>query len=88
MSRARGLRLLLYDRTCTGPIGLPGLSTVWRTGAGLYGALDRLDGAFGATATLPEGLLCIVDDSGAGTAVWLCTPVNSKWWYVGLKEAL
>jgi hypothetical protein len=43
-----GLRLMVYDRTCTGR--LVGLSTAWHAGAVLYRGLDRLDGAYGATS--------------------------------------
>lgn len=49
------LRLLLYDRTCTGRGPLPGLSHFWRVGARLYRALGRLDAWKGA-ATWEEGL--------------------------------
>lgn len=47
------LRLLVYDRTCAR--GGLGLSTAWRAGARLYGALGRLDASFGA-ATWDEAL--------------------------------
>lgn len=42
------LRLLVYDRTCRGRPGLPGLSHAWQAGAGLYRGLRRLDGVLGA----------------------------------------
>jgi len=45
---SRGLRLLIYDRCCTGGRGLPGLSHAWAAGAWLYRGRDRLDAAFGA----------------------------------------
>ena len=38
-----GLRLLVYDATCAGRFGLPGLSAAWRAGGLLYGALGALD---------------------------------------------
>ncbi len=41
------VRLLIYDRT--GERRGLGLSTCWRAGARLYGALDRIDASFGAT---------------------------------------
>lgn len=37
------LRLMVYDRTCTGRGPLPGLSHAWWTGARLYQAVGRLD---------------------------------------------
>lgn len=43
-----GLRLLVYDATCTGRGALPGLSTAWRSGALLYRGLGRIDASFGA----------------------------------------
>ena len=43
---SKGLRLLLFDRTCQGnPVGL---SDAWKAGAGVYRTLDRLDASFGA----------------------------------------
>lgn len=39
----------------------------------------ELDAIFGTEATLPEGICGIVDDNGAGTAVWLNYVVNSVW---------
>lgn len=49
---ARGeepLRLMIYDRTCTGPRLRPGLSHAWRSGGVLYGpVLRRLHASFGA----------------------------------------
>lgn len=48
-----GLRVLLYDRTCTGtPVGL---STAWSAGATLYESLRRLDVVRGI-ASWEEGL--------------------------------
>ena len=44
------LRLLVYDRTCTGRGPLPGLSHAWHLGRGLYTALGRCDGACAATS--------------------------------------
>lgn len=42
-----GLRLLVFDRTCTGrPLGL---TSAWRTGSVLYRALGRIDAAYGAS---------------------------------------
>jgi hypothetical protein len=42
-----GLRLIVYDKTCVGKLGL-GLSRVWSAGRHLYRGLGRCDGAFGA----------------------------------------
>ncbi|MDB4943003.1 MAG: hypothetical protein JWP97_2537 [Labilithrix sp.] len=47
---SRGLRLMVYDRTCVGSRVPAGLSTAWRAGAVLYEGLGRLDAAFGATS--------------------------------------
>src|SRR5438552_2481660 len=44
------LRLLVYDRTCVGRRPWPGLSTAWRAGRSLYGALGRIDAACGAAS--------------------------------------
>jgi hypothetical protein len=47
----RGLRLLVYDRTCAGAPGWlarPGLTTAWTAGSWLYRGLGRIDAAFGA----------------------------------------
>jgi hypothetical protein len=41
---------MVFDRTCTGPWALPGLSSAWRAGSRLYRALGRLDATFGATS--------------------------------------
>jgi hypothetical protein len=49
------LRLLIYDRTCRGRHGLPGLSTAWWAGSRLYSARDWLDGSYGAESW-PEAL--------------------------------
>lgn len=48
LPRMKGLRLVLYDRTCVGRAGLPGLTTSWRAGSWLYTRLGRVDAAFGA----------------------------------------
>jgi hypothetical protein len=44
------LRLLIYDRTCDGRHGLPGLSAAWRGGALLYRARGLLDGVCAAAS--------------------------------------
>jgi hypothetical protein len=38
-----GLRVIVYDRTCPGRWGLPGLTQAWRAGGTLYGVLGRTD---------------------------------------------
>jgi hypothetical protein len=48
----------------------------------------QLDSAFGDAATLPNGFVGIVDDNGAGTAVWLCVVANNNWWYEALTVAV
>ncbi len=45
--RAKALRLLVYDATCTGSGLSPGLSDAWSAGARLYRALGRVDAARG-----------------------------------------
>lgn len=47
---ARPLHLLIFDRTCRGRHGLPGLSHAWGAGRRLYGALGRLDDACGVAS--------------------------------------
>jgi hypothetical protein len=47
----------------------------------------QLDTAFGLPATVGDGFIGLVDDAGAGNAVWLIVALNSKWWYASLTEA-
>lgn len=61
-ARTEGLRLMVYDRTCGGLWGLPGLTFSWRLGSVLYGALGRLDAWKGA-ATWPEALDWLLERS-------------------------
>lgn len=49
------LRLMVYDRTCTGRPFLPGLTHAWASGAWLYRALGRFDAHHGA-ATWADAL--------------------------------
>jgi hypothetical protein len=49
------LRLMIFDETCRGGRGLPGLSRAWWSGAHLYAVLGRLDAWHGA-ATWEDGL--------------------------------
>jgi hypothetical protein len=46
----KGLRLMVYDRTCVGERVPVGLSTAWGAGSVLYRTQGRLDGSFGATS--------------------------------------
>ncbi len=46
----RGLRLMVYDRTCIRKVAPVGLSTAWGAGSVLYRGLGRLDAAYGATS--------------------------------------
>lgn len=56
MEAAAGLRLLVFDRTCTRDLfGRVGLSTAWAAGDALYRALGRVDAAQGV-ATWDEAL--------------------------------
>jgi len=52
----RGLRLMLYDRTCVGPWyrPMPGLTHAWWVGGKLFSSLRRFDGWFGI-ASWEEG---------------------------------
>lgn len=49
------LRLMLYDRTCTGKRMRPGLSHAWWAGSHLYRGLSRFDATHGVTSW-EEGL--------------------------------
>lgn len=49
------LKLLIYDRTCQGRFGLPGLSAAWRSGSYWYRARGWLDACYGAESW-PEAL--------------------------------
>ena len=46
----RGLRLMVYDRTCVAEHVRLGLSTAWAAGSTLYRGLGRLDATYGATS--------------------------------------
>ena len=48
----------------------------------------ELDTAFGTPASVGDGFISLVDDNDAGTKVWLCVALNSKWWYEELTEAV
>ena len=61
-SRVAGARLMVYDRTCAGLWGLPGLTASWRVGGVLYRALGRLD-AWHGVASWPEALDWLLERS-------------------------
>lgn len=48
----------------------------------------ELDAAFGTPAGVGAGFVGLVDDNGAGTAVWLVASDGSNWWYEGLTKAV
>lgn len=48
----------------------------------------ELDAAFGDASTLYDGFAGLVDDNGAGTAVWLVYVKGSAWWYEQLTVAV
>jgi hypothetical protein len=54
--RPAPLRLMIYDRTCTGPRLRPGLSHAWWTGGVLYGKLLRRLHAWHGVRSWAEGL--------------------------------
>lgn len=60
--RTVGSRLMVYDRTCGGRWGLPGLTASWRVGGVLYRALGRLDDWKGV-ASWPEALDWLLERS-------------------------
>lgn len=67
------LRVLLYDRTCKGPLGpggapLPGLSAIWSSGARVYRALGRIGRAYGVSSW-DEAARAIEDATRDGTPV-------------------
>jgi hypothetical protein len=48
----------------------------------------QLDTAFGTPATVGSGFLALLDDDGAGTAVYLVASDGTNWWYAALTKAL
>ncbi len=50
MRAAEPLRLMIFDRTCAGRRGLPGLSRAWLTGGLLYRGLRRLHATRGVSS--------------------------------------
>ncbi len=54
------VRLMIYDRTCTGRRALPGLTHSWIAGALLYRSLGRID-LFRGVSSWEEGLSFLAD---------------------------
>lgn len=48
----------------------------------------ELDGAFGTPAAVGAGFVGLVDDNGAGAAVWVVYSDGTNWWYEGLTKAV
>lgn len=59
-ARPEGLRLMVYDRSCRGRMGMPGLSHAWWAGAKLYRTLRRLD-AYRGVDSWEEALEFLAD---------------------------
>ena len=47
----------------------------------------ELDTAFGTPASVGDGYVGILDDSGAGTSVFICVARGTTWQYVKLTKA-
>ncbi|HMM30108.1 MAG TPA: hypothetical protein PKD46_17650, partial [Aggregatilineaceae bacterium] len=47
----------------------------------------ELDSAFGAPATVGAGYTALLDDGGAGSAVYLVASDGTSWWYTALTKA-
>lgn len=47
----------------------------------------EIDTAFGTPATVGAGFIGIIDDAGAGTAVYLCVSDGTNWWFESLTKA-
>lgn len=48
----------------------------------------QLTATFDSPANLPDGWMGVVDDAGAGSAVWLVIAVSGGWWGIRLTKAL
>lgn len=48
----------------------------------------QLNTAFGTPESVGDGFIGILDDNGAGTAVYLCVSRNADWWYTLLTKAV
>ena len=49
---------------------------------------EELDAEFGTPATVGAGYLALVDDAGAGSAVYLVISDGTSWWYEQLTKAV
>jgi len=47
-----------------------------------------LDAAFGTPATVGAGFIALVDDAGAGAAVYLLASDGTNWWQVALTKCV
>jgi hypothetical protein len=48
----------------------------------------ELDTAFGTPATVGTGFTALIDDNGAGSAVYLVASDGTNWWYSSMTKAL
>lgn len=48
----------------------------------------QLDTAFGTPESVGNGFVGLLEDAGAGAAVYLCIARNSDWWYATLTKAV
>ncbi|NLD43665.1 MAG: hypothetical protein GX657_09235 [Chloroflexi bacterium] len=48
----------------------------------------ELDAAFGTPAEVGAGFTAIVNDAGAGAAVWLVASDGAGWWYAAMTQAV
>lgn len=80
------LRLMIYDRTCGGPVGLPGLSQAWWTGGGLYRALGRID-RFVGVEDWPTALRWLAEVEPGRPIAEIQTWCHGKWGQVLLDRA-
>lgn len=81
----RPLRLMLYDQTCAGAPGLPGLSHAWWTGGHLYRGLGRID-RFAGFADWPAALRWLAEvepDRPIGEVQLWC---HGKWGHARLDR--
>lgn len=58
--KSKGLRLMVYDRTCRGKVARPGLSHAWWAGAQLYRSMGRLH-AYRGVDTWEEALTWLAE---------------------------
>ena len=48
----------------------------------------QLDAAFGTPAVVGDGYIAILDDAGAGAAVWFIASDGTNWWHGALTKAV